>query len=89
MNAMQAHQGDQTHIDMFESGWFGRGAAFWRWVVTEQAQPYVEAMAAMRAPIDVDDEAAGWAIDVDGHEDLLDPVHLDELRVRIETEFAS
>lgn len=85
MNAAHSH-GDQTHIDMFESGWFGRGAAFWRWVATEEAKPYVEAMAAQRQPIDAG-EFAGWAIDVDEHDDLLDPAHLAELARRIETEY--
>jgi hypothetical protein len=89
MNAAHQHQDDQTHIDMFESGWFGRSAAFWRWVVTDDAKPYVEAMAAVRAPVDEHDETAGWAIDVDEHEDVLDPTHLAELRTRIETEYGS
>lgn len=89
MNAAKQHHDDQTHIDMFESGWFGRGTAFWRWVVTDDAKPYAEAMAAMRAPIDINAEAAGWAIDVDEHEDLLDPAHLAELRTRIATEHGS
>lgn len=89
MNAVQPQHCDQTHVDMFESGWFGRGAAFWRWIVTDDAKPYIEAMATMRAPVDEHQETAGWAIDVDEHEDLLDPTHLAELRTRIETEHGS
>lgn len=38
----------QTVNDMFELGWFGRGPAFWRWIETEAAHPYIKACAAMR-----------------------------------------
>jgi len=38
----------QTITDMFDLGWFGQGPAFWRWVETEAAQPYIAACAAMR-----------------------------------------
>ncbi|MBB3588933.1 hypothetical protein [Sphingomonas sp. BK481] len=38
----------QTVTDMFHSGWFGQGPAFWRWVETDAAQPYIAACAAMR-----------------------------------------
>lgn len=76
--------GDQTHIDMFESGWFGRGAAFWRWVVTVEAKPYVEAMASMRQQTNAN-ELAEFSIAVDDYEDLLDPAHLAKLAQRIES----
>ena len=36
---------DGTAVLMFESGWFGQGDAFWRWVETAEAKPYVEAFA--------------------------------------------
>lgn len=38
----------QTVIDMFNLGWFGQGPAFWRWVETDAALPYIAACAAMR-----------------------------------------
>jgi hypothetical protein len=38
----------QTVIDMFDLGWFGQGPAFWRWIETEAAQPYIRACAGMR-----------------------------------------
>ena len=44
VNAVDAH----TVSDMVQLGWFGRGRAFWRWVETPGAAPYIAACAAMR-----------------------------------------
>lgn len=70
----------QTHLDMLESGWFGDGEAFWRWVRSEAAQPYVQAMKALREPW-----TGGWDLagGDDGDSDLLDPDHLAALRQQI------
>jgi len=38
---------DDAEIAMFESGWFGRSPAFWQWVKTPEARPYVEAFMEM------------------------------------------
>lgn len=75
----------RTRLDMFESGWFGQGAAFWRWIETPEAAPYVRAMAAMRAPIAPGELALA---PIEG-EELLDPDALDELAARIEREFGA
>src|SRR3546814_2031151 len=40
----------QARLDMFESGLFGQGNAFWRWIATDEARPYLAAFAADRAP---------------------------------------
>ena len=72
----------QTHQDMFESGWFGQGPAFWRWIETEAAQPYIAAMADLRrAPV----EGELFAIDLNAP-DILDPDHLDTLAEQIEAQ---
>ena len=34
---------EAAHLAMFESTWFGQGSAFWRWVQTPEAAPYVAA----------------------------------------------
>ena len=34
-----------TRARMHESGWFGSGPAFWRWVCTHEATPYLVAFA--------------------------------------------
>ena len=74
----------QTRIDMFESGWFGQGPAFWRWIETEAAQPYIAAMADLRrAPA----EGELFAIDLNAP-DILDPDHLDALAGQIEAQHA-
>lgn len=64
---------DDAAVLMFESGWFGQGDAFWRWVETAEARPYVEAFDLLG-----DDEAGP---------DLLDPDHLDRLAEDIEAQF--
>ena len=69
----------QTHLDMLESGWFGGGEAFWRWVRSDAALPYVQAMKALREPW-----PAGWDLaGGDDSSDLLDPDHLAALRLQI------
>ena len=40
----------QARLDMFESGLFGQGNAFWRWIATDEARPYLTAFAVDRAP---------------------------------------
>jgi hypothetical protein len=39
----------QARLDMFESGLFGQGNAFWRWIATDEARPYLATFAADRA----------------------------------------
>lgn len=38
----------QTIMDMYELGWFGQGAAFWRWAETPAAKPYIAVCSEMR-----------------------------------------
>ena len=38
----------RTAIDMHDLGWFGQGRAFWRWIETPAARPYIAACAEMR-----------------------------------------
>lgn len=77
---------DAAEIAMFESGWFDRSAAFWRWVKTPEAKPYIDAFTDMhRHP------AADEPYDLLGDEDapdILDPDHLKKLARDIETRFA-
>lgn len=42
----------QARLDMFEAGLFGQGPAFWRWIETDAAQPYLAAFAADRRPLE-------------------------------------
>lgn len=77
---------DAAEISMFESGWFGQGPAFWRWVKTPEAKPYVEAFMDMHQRPDPDEP-----FDLLGEEDapdLLDPDHLRSLARDIEARFA-
>lgn len=77
---------DAAELSMFESGWFGRGPAFWRWVKTPEARPYVEAfMDGQRRPDP--DEPLNLFGDDDAP-DLLDPDHLKALARDIATRFA-
>jgi hypothetical protein len=77
---------DAAEIAMFESGWFGQSSAFWRWVKTPEAKPYVDAFTDMhRRP------AAAEPYDLLGEEDtpdILDPDHLKKLARDIEIRFA-
>lgn len=79
---MTADPDTQTRLDMFESGWFGQGPAFWRWIDTDAAMPYVLAMAELRRP-----PAPGevFAIDVTSP-DILTPENLARLTEQIETD---
>ena len=42
---MSERMNDAAVIAMFESSWFGQGPAFWRWIETPEAAPYIEAFA--------------------------------------------
>lgn len=77
---------DGAAVLMFESGWFGQGDAFWRWVETAEAKPYVEAFARSYAPPE-DGEALDLLSDDEAGPDLLDPDHLDRLAKDIEARF--
>jgi hypothetical protein len=70
----------QARLDMFESGLFGQGNAFWRWIATDEARPYLAAFAADRAP---PSGSEFFAADLTA-EDLLDSDHLAELAQKIE-----
>ena len=41
---------DVAKLAMFESAWFGQGPAFWRWVDTPEAEPYVAAFIEQQTP---------------------------------------
>src|SRR3546814_3749864 len=70
----------QARLDMFESGLFGQGNAFWRWIATDEARPYLAAFDADRAPPSGSEIlAAALTAAV-----LLDSDHLDELAQKIE-----
>ena len=70
----------QARLDMFESGLFGQGNAFWRWIATDEARPYLAAFAADRAP---PNGSEFFAADLTA-EDLLASDHLAELAQKIE-----
>lgn len=70
----------QARLDMFESGLFSQGDAFWRWIATDEARPYLAAFAADRAP---PRDSEFFALDFTG-EDLLDSDHLADLAQQIE-----
>lgn len=77
---------DAAEVAMFESGWFGQGSAFWRWVQTPEAKPYVEAFTRMHQRPEADEP-----LDLLGDEDtpdILDPDHLEKLARDIETRFS-
>lgn len=40
-----------TKVDMFELGWFGQSDAFWKWVDTAEALPYIREVAAMHTAL--------------------------------------
>ncbi len=77
---------EAAEIAMFESSWFGQGAAFWRWVKTQEAKPYVEAFMDMHRRPNADEPLD--LLGEDDTADLLDPVHLEKLAREIETRFA-
>ena len=70
----------QARLDMFESGLFGQGNAFWRGIATDGARPYLAPFAADRAP---PSGSEFFAADLTA-EDLLDSDHLAELAQKIE-----
>ncbi len=76
---------DALEIAMFESGWFGSGPAFWRWVVSSDAAPYRHAFVQMHAPAE-DDEPFDL-LGSDGTSGLLDPDHLKELASHIQSRY--
>src|SRR3546814_12152046 len=67
----------QARLDMFESGLFGQGNAFWRWIATDEARPYLTAFAVDRAP---PSGSEFFAADLSA-EDLLDSEHLAEMEI--------
>ena len=77
---------DAVEISMFESGWFGQGPAFWSWVKTPEAKPYVAAFMDMRQR-PRNDEPFDLLGD-DDTPDLLDPDHLASLARDIKVRFA-
>lgn len=73
---------------MFESGWFGRGEAFWRWVKTPEAKPYIEAFTAQQRPLQRGEPLnLIGGFDEEEEPDLLDPSHLHDLALSIEERF--
>jgi hypothetical protein len=78
----------QTVNDMFELGWFGQGPAFWRWIETDAAHPYIKACAAMRRAPQPDEPFDVFADDPDMRA-IEDPDHLAALAVSIEDEYGS
>lgn len=77
-----------AQIAMFESGWFGRGQAFWCWVKTSEAKPYVEAFIAQRRPLKRGEPLnLIGGFDEEEEPDLLNPDHLRELARNIEARF--
>src|SRR3546814_14278712 len=66
----------QARLDMFESGLFGQGNAFWRWIATDEARPYLTAFAVDRAP---PSGSEFFAADLSA-EALLDSAHRSEER---------
>src|SRR3546814_15095293 len=67
----------QARLDMFESGLFGQGNAFWRWIATAEARPYLTAFAVDPAP---PSGREFFAADLSA-EDLLDSERSEERRV--------
>ena len=76
---------EAAEISMFESGWFGQGPAFWRWVKTPETKPYVEAFMQMHRRPEADEPLD--LLGEDDTDDLLDPDHLHKLARDIESRF--
>ena len=77
-----------AEIAMFESGWFGRGDAFWQWVKTPDAKPYIEAFMDQQRLLKAGEPLnliSGF--DEEDEPDLLDPDHLHDLALSIEERF--
>lgn len=79
------HSNAQTINDMFELGWFGQGPAFWRWIETEAAHPYIKACAAMRRAPQPNELFDVFANDPEMSA-VEDPEHLAALAAMIEAE---
>ena len=77
-----------AEIAMFESGWFGRGDAFRQWIETSDAKPAIQAFIDQQRP-----PRTGEPLNLIGgfeeedEPDLLDPDHLHDLVLSIETRF--
>jgi len=78
----------QTVNDMFEVGWFGQGPAFWRWIETEAAHPYIRACAAMRRAPHLNELFDALAHDSEMSA-IEDPDHLAKLAVSIEADYGA
>ena len=76
----------QTVIDMFELGWFGHGPAFWRWIETDAARPYITACAALRRAPQPGELVDGFAESA-ATKAIDDPAHLTALAAAIEAEY--
>lgn len=75
-------------VAMFEAGWFGRGEAFWRWVRTPEATPYIEAFTAQLQPLKRGEPLnLVGGFDEEEEPDLLEPDHLRELAASIQERF--
>ena len=74
----------QARLDMFEAGLFGQGPAFWRWIETDAAQPYLAAFAADRRP---PEPGEPFAIDL-AADDLLAADRLAPLALQIDADHA-
>lgn len=68
-------------IRMFESAWFGQGEAFWAWIETPDALPYITDFAKLMTRPRASDTFDFFA---DDEPDRLHPDHLDALRIEIE-----
>jgi hypothetical protein len=79
---------DAAKIRMFESAWFGQGDAFWRWVDTAEAEPYVAAFNDMMRPL-----PPGEPLDLLGPDDdtgdILDTTDFARLATEIEAKYGS
>ncbi|WP_254602527.1 hypothetical protein [Sphingomonas bacterium] len=76
----------QTVTDMFAVGWFDQGAAFWRWVETPAAKPYIAACAAMRRAPEPGELFDAYGRDDDAMSVIDDVDALAQLAARIEAE---
>jgi len=84
-NQMSDDEKSMRAIDMFESAWFGQGDAFWAWVKTDAALPYMLAFREMRTPLDTT-QPLDFLSESD-EPDLLDPDHLEALSASIEEQY--
>ncbi len=78
---------EAAEISMFEFAWFGRGPAFWRWVKTLEAKPYIEAFMDMHRRPNADEPFD--LLGDDDKPDILDPHHLKVLARNVEARFGT